>query len=148
MTFQEKQALVNLFSGAAITATYFGVRISRTLTENRELVNDPQYWGKITLVFIGISVIARILILILFNIVNKIATDEDDPGITDERDKLFDLKANRITGIVFSLGFVLAMALLAAGLPGYILPVCLILSGLLGDVAGEAMKFLYYRRGY
>ena len=67
--------------------------------------------------------------------------------ITDEMDKLIELKALRISHWIFTLGFFLSMILLATGarLPVYFL--VLIVSGFISSLAADMARIIYYRKG-
>jgi hypothetical protein len=89
----------------------------------------------------------QIVIHILFAIANRIITQEDMPDITDERDKLIELKCIRISHWIFILGFMLAMGSLAMGMKPYVMFLTLISSGFVASLASEVAKVIYYRRG-
>jgi len=112
-----------------------------------ELLNDFQFWGKSFLYLIPVAIVVQIVIQILFAIANRIITQEDLPDITDERDKLIELKCTRISHWIFILGFMLAMGSLAAGMKPYVMFLTLISSGFLATLASEIAKIIYYRMG-
>ena len=71
----------------------------------------------------------------------------DIPDITDERDKLIELKSIRISHWIFIFGFMLAMGSLALGMKPYVMFLTLISSGFLASLASEVAKIIYYRKG-
>ena len=94
---------------------------------------------QIVLVIIGQVVLA---------IIHTIAAKKDDiPTFEDERDKLIDLKATRNTSIVFGVGFVLSMIVLAVGMTPALMPVIMLVSMMAAEILGNLSKLYLYRRG-
>jgi hypothetical protein len=71
--------------------------------------------GKVIFVAIPVSIVALIIIHIIYAIINKIVTNEDIPTIDDERDRIIELKSIRISHWIFTTGFICAMGVLAFG---------------------------------
>ena len=71
-----------------------------------------------------------------------------EPDITDERDKLIELKSARISLYVFTFGFLLAMISLVMEQPPWVMFTILISAGLLSDTLNELAQFYFYRRGF
>ena len=94
MSYQEKQNIVNIFSGLLITAIYAIIIWKRHLAGNFDLKEDFDTWGVIFLIYIGASIVVRIIIQIIFHIINAIATREEKVPVTDERDKADHLKGH------------------------------------------------------
>lgn len=147
MSYHEKRAIVNMFSAVLVTTAYSIYLYFRYLAGGGEFVNDPVFWAKAFLVFIPVSIVANILITIVFTIYYYITTREEAPSITDERDKLIELKGNRNASYVFSIGTVLAMVTLAVGMPIAAMFITIIYAGLLSLVVDEGTQFYLYRRG-
>lgn len=97
--------------------------------------------------FIGVSIVARIIIYIIFHIINAIATREQDIPVEDERDKLIKLKALRNSHYVFSTGFVLSIVALAFGMPVFWIFVIFLISGLLSEIIDNGSQIYYYQKG-
>jgi len=147
MSYREKENLVNIFSGLLITAIYGWILYQRHLTGRFDLPEDLSIWGKIFLVYIVVSIVARIIIYIIFHIINAIATREIDiPGV-DERDKLIKLKATRNSHYAFSGGFVLSIIGLAFGMPVYWIFIAFVISGLISEIIDNGSQIYYYRKG-
>ena len=147
MSYREKENLVNIFSGLLITGIYSWVVYQKHLGGQFDLTNDFTAWGKVFLVFIGVSIIARIAIYIVFHIINVIATHEKDIPVEDERDKLIKLKATRNSHYIFSGGFVLAIAVLSFGMAPFYIFIFFIGSGLLSEIVDNGSQIYYYRKG-
>lgn len=147
MSYQEKQNIVNIFSGLIITLVYAIIVYQRHLEGRFDLSQDFRKWGVIFLVFIGVSIVARIIIQIIFHIINAIATREDKTPLEDERDKLIKLKATRNSYYVFSGGFVLSVVALAIGMPAYGIFIAFVVSGLLAEIMDNGSQIYYYRKG-
>ncbi len=147
MSYREKENLINILSGLLITAIYGWNIYQRHLSGQFDLREDFSSWGIIFLIFIGVSIVARIVIYIVFSIINTIATRESDIPIEDERDKLIKLKATRNSHYAFSGGFTLSIVALAIGMPVYWIFIAFIISGLLAEIIDNGSQIYYYRKG-
>ncbi len=147
MSYQEKQNIVNIFSGLLITAIYALLIIKRQQEGNFDLREDFDTWGIIFLIYIAASIGVRIIIQIVFHIINAIATREEKVPVTDERDKLITLKATRNSYYVFTGGFVLSVMSLAIGMPVYGIFIAFVATGLLAEIIDNGSQIYYYRKG-
>ncbi len=147
MSYQEKQNIVNIFSGVLITAIYALLIIKRQQEGNFDLREDFDTWGIIFLIYITASIVVRIIIQIVFHIINAIATREEKVPVTDERDKLITLKATRNSYYVFTSGFVLSVMSLAIGMPVYGIFIAFVATGLLAEIIDNGSQIYYYRKG-
>ncbi len=147
MGHHEKQSIVSII-GSLLVIGFYSLYVYRNYIQaDMELLNDFQFWGKSFLYLIPVAIVVQIVIHILFAIANRIITQEDLPDITDERDKLIELKSIRISHWIFVLGFTLAMGSLAMGMKPYVMFLTLISSGFVASLASEVAKIIYYRRG-
>jgi len=147
MSYQEKNVIISMVSSLLILACYC---LYVYYYHNAEIMAQPtnfRFWGKTILVFIALSIGIRIAILILFAIVNAIITREKDPGLSDERDKLIELKSMRNSHWLFSLGFIVAMVALAYGAQPYWMFIIIIASGFVSEMVDSFSKLYYYRKG-
>lgn len=147
MPYQEKQNIVNIFSGLLITLVYSWIVYQKHLSGVIDLSSDYKRWGILFLIFIGISIVARIIIQIIFHIINAIATREEDVPPTDERDKIVKLLGIRNSYYAFTSGFVLSAIGLALGLPVYTVFIAFIVFGLIAEIIENASQIYYYRKG-
>ncbi len=144
---REKQILVSIISSILILGFYSVYVYNKYMTGNPDIINDFKFWGKAFLILIPVSIVAQIIIHIVFSIINKIVTNEDVPAITDERDKLIELKAIRISHWIFILGFLLAMGSQAFDMQPWVMFILLISSGFVSAIASEVAKIYFYRKG-
>ncbi|MEN8227670.1 MAG: hypothetical protein ABFS38_05905 [Bacteroidota bacterium] len=147
MSYQEKQNIVNIFSGLLITTIYALIVYQRHLQGRFDLTEDFDKWGVIFLIFIGVSIVTRIIILIIFHIINAIATREEETPVEDERDKLVKLKATRNSYYAFTGGFFLSVVSLALGMPVYGIFIAFISFGLIAEIIDNSSQIYYYRKG-
>lgn len=147
MSFQEKENIVNIFCGL-LTSTILGWAVyQRHLEGSFDLTQDFRAWGIIFLVFIGISVVVRIIIYIIFYSINAIATHEQDVPVEDERAKLIKLIGIRNSHYAFSTGFVLSITGLALGMQLHWIFVIFVVSGLLSEIIDNATQIYFHRKG-
>ena len=143
MSYQERQNIVNIISGVLITAIYAWIVYQRQLEGSIDLTVDYKTWGIVFLIFIGVSIVARIIIMIIFHIINAIATRDEVIPSEDERDKLIKLKATRNSHYVFTSGFTMSIIALAAGMPVYILFIVFVVTGLISEIIDNASQICY-----
>lgn len=147
MGHQEKQSIVSIIGSVLIIGFYTMYVYKNFVVGDPEILNDFQFWGKSFLWLIPIGIGVQIVIHILFAIGNRIVTQEDMPDITDERDKLIELKSIRISHWIFVFGFMLSMGSLAFGMKPYVMFITLLSSGFLASLTAEVAKIIYYRKG-
>ena len=147
MSYQERRTVVSLISTILITVIYSVAMFQRYTPTTSYSVETFHYWGAFLLILIPVSIVAKIVIYIVFSILNTIATKEKEPSFTDERDKLIELKAARNSLYTFTAGFLLAMASLVLDMPPNVMFILLICAGVMSDVIGEVSHLYFYRRG-
>jgi hypothetical protein len=147
MTYQEKKSIVSLISAILIFVAYSLYMYPQYPKGGVDTIETFRYWGSFVLILTVVSIIAHILISIIFNIVFRITTKEKEPKFADELDKLIELKAFRNSFFLFVLGFLLAMGSLIFYQPTHVMFIILILSGFISDVTGSLTKLYHYRRG-
>jgi hypothetical protein len=147
MTYQEKQNVVNIFSALLITLIYAWLVWQRQQQGQFDLAEDYRQWGVLFLIFIALSVLARIIIQIVFHIGNAIATREEKIPREDERDKLVKLKALRNSYYAFTGGFVVSVVGLALGMPVYWIFIAFVGFGMIAEIIDNGSQIYYYRKG-
>jgi hypothetical protein len=147
MTYQEKKSILSLISVIFIFGSYCLYMYLQYPEEGLESAETYRYWGSFVLILTLVSVVAHIIISIIFNIVFRMTTKEKEPAFADELDKLIDLKATRNSFFVFIIGFLLAMGSLIIYQPSQVMFIILIASGFISDVTGSVTKLYHYRRG-
>ncbi len=105
-------------------------------------------WGIAVLVVIGIQIVLSIISAILISIGLAIKEREEVPELSDERDQLIELRANRISFSVFGVGFLIAMITLAAGLAPLVMFNLIVFSLFTGAISGYVSQLYRYRRGF
>jgi hypothetical protein len=148
MSFQERRAIVSIIGTILIGVVYSAVMMARYPTGDPYSPDVFRFWGAFILILIPVSIVAKIIIYILFYILNAIATREEEPSITDERDKLIELRAQTLSNYVFILGFGIAMVSLVVDQPPAVMFVILFLSGIVSEMISEIATFYFYRRGF
>lgn len=147
MSYREKENIVNILSSLLITGIYAWIIYQKQMAGTIDLTDDFQKWGIVFLIFAGISIIARIIIYIIFSILNAIITREEKIPKEDERDKLIKLKATRNSSYSFSIGFFIAIMVLAIGMPSYWLFILFVVSGVISELIDNGSQMYYYRKG-
>jgi hypothetical protein len=148
MDIKEKRILVSLLSSVLVILFYWWYVYSNYIADNPAILNDFKFWGTTFIILIPVAIGIQIVIQIIFAIVTHILSkgEEIDP-IEDERDKLIELKAIKISHYLFILGFVAAMGTLAMGMQPWVMFVVLISSGFVASMLNEILRLYYYRKG-
>ena len=105
-------------------------------------------WGIAVLAVIGIKIVLSIISAILVSIGLAIKEREEVPELSDERDQLIELRANRISFSVFGVGFLIAMITLAAGMAPLVMFNLIVFSLFTGAISGYVSQVYRYRRGF
>ncbi|MBN2263374.1 MAG: hypothetical protein JW735_10700 [Prolixibacteraceae bacterium] len=147
MDQKERQIVVNLIATIVTIGLYVLYVYQKHVAVNIEILNDFRFWGKSFLWLIPVSIVALIIVQIIYAIINKIITKEDIPTIDDERDRIIELKSIRVSHWIFTTGFVAAMVALAFGAKPSAMFIILLASGLCSAIISELVKLYYYRKG-
>lgn len=147
MDLKEKRIPVSLIASVLIFIIYTLYVYNKHVAGNPETLNDFHFWGKSFLVLIPIAIVTQIIIQIVFAIATKITTGENPDPIDDERDKLIELKAIKISHYIFITGFALAMGSLNLRMQPWVMFVVLISSGFVASIVNEIVRLYFYRKG-
>jgi len=105
--------------------------------------------GQSVLILIGAQIVGNIVVAILTAISRAIITgEEEEPDITDERDKLIELRALRLTFILFGVAFVGTAVALSLGAALFTAFLMIIIAFAVSDLVGNALRLVLYRRGF
>ena len=148
MSYHEKRALLSFISIPAILGSYSLFVYAHYQDVILSNPNDFKFWGKIYLILISVSIVANIIIAIIFMAINKMITHENVPYFSDERDKFIELKAIRVSHWTFVIGFTLSMGSQAIGMQPWVMFITLAASGFFSATAAELTKFYLYRKGF
>ena len=164
MSYQEKRIIVSILTGVFILAAYsiysFG-KIQSGMADP----NDMKFWAATMLIFVGIGIVAAIVIQIVFHILLSIAiavkeqaqNGKCDDGeiektlelemVEDEMDKLIGLKSMRIGYAITGFGFAAALISIVLNYsPGVMLNI-LFFSISIGSLVEAIAQLYFYRSG-
>ena len=125
MTYNSKRTITSMVTGTILFVVYLIYAIQK----HAQGVSDVQSWALSMLIFVGIGVVAAIVIQFVFHLVFAIGVavkerEQSDKEVEhiiaasvveDERDKLINLRASHIGYILAGIGFIAALASLAFG---------------------------------
>ncbi len=164
MSYKEKKTIVSLVTGLLILATYCIYTLNKIQLGTAAL-DDLKFWATTILIFIGIGVVALIIILIVFHILlsvtiavkeeiqngeyddKKIAKTLELDMVEDEMDKLIGLKAMRISLAVVGIGFIAALVSLVLNYSPAVMLNILFFSFGIGSMIEGFTQLYFYRRG-
>lgn len=164
MSYQEKKTIVTLVTGLLILAAYCVYAFNK-IHSGAVAPDDLKFWATTMLIFIGIGVVALIVILIAFHILLAIAAaikeemrngKYDDKKIEkaleldmveDEMDKLIGLKAMRISLAVAGAGFMAALVSLVLNCSPAVMLNIMFFSFGIGSMMEGVIQLHFYRKG-
>ncbi len=149
MAFEERNTWTYLVI-SLIVMLIFGTRIyDATVAGLFDGPDGLRTWARTVLTYIPIAIVMVIIGVIMLNILYGIATGGDDLTMKeDERDRHIGLRGMRVTGAVFSTGWIIAVILLALGSSALQALNLMLIAAWFSDVAGNLVKLFFYRRGY
>lgn len=148
VSYQEKRSVVNVTSTILITTVYAVFMSQYYPAVSAYSPEVFRFWGAFFLILAPVSIIARILIYIVFTAIHYAQTREEKPPVSDERDELIELRAGKRAVYIFIIGLMLAMAALVIEQPPATMFAILICAGVIAEIVGEASQFRFYRRGF
>jgi len=138
MSFQEKSAIIMTAALTAVYGTYFAVVI-------RWLANAPAddivYQPLMVVATIPLAIFAAVSHIIIA-IANPKAADA-----YDERDRLIDLKGERVGGYVLAVGVFAGLVLTMFEVPYFYIANALLAGWVLAEIITGTTKVVLYRRG-
>ena len=139
ISFKEK----SLWTSLIITIVIFGYYFSRVFSALNQPTVDTS--GLITL-FIGV-VFAMIVLEIVSHITLTAIYKKEANDFNDERDKLIELKAIRISYYILILGVFQAVVSLLMGKSPIMSTNIILLFFVVAQIAGDITQLVYYRKG-
>jgi hypothetical protein len=164
MPYQQKRTIVSILSGLLVLVTYC-IYANSKLQSGFIAADDLKFWAGTMLIFIGIGIVATIIIQIVFHIMlsiiiaiqQQIATGCCDNNeveksielemIVDEMDKLIELKSMRIGLIIAGVGFVAGLVTLVLNYSPAVMLNIMFMSFYVGSLLEGLAQLYFYRRG-
>ncbi len=164
MSYKVKSTIVSMVTGVLLMAAY-AIHVTGKLNAGAATLNDMKFWASTILTFIGIGVVAMIVIQIVFHIllaIGKAVQEQVNNGKVDDReieralksdmaedemDKLISLKSMRIGYAIGGLGFIAALGSLVINQPAAVMLNILFGAFYIGSLVEAIAQLFYYRRG-
>ena len=157
MSYNSKKMIISIAAGVLLMIAYVIYAFGGTAPASEDL----KAWAAAMLIFIGIGVAAIIAIQIIFHIAlaigisikekeydgKKVQRIVNSSMLEDERDKLIDLKADRIGHAFTGFGFIAALVALVCGLSAVTALHILFASLVVGSLIEGSVSIYYYERG-
>jgi len=164
MSYQEKRTIVTVLTGILILAAYCIYAFGK-VNAGIESVEDLKFWAFAMLLFIGVGVVANIIIQIVFHILLSIgiaikeqiqngSVNDDEiektlelEMVEDEMDKLIGLKSMRLGFAVAGIGFVSGLVALMMDYSPALMMNIIFISFNVGSILEGIAQIYYYRKG-
>ncbi|RIH91627.1 hypothetical protein Mgrana_02437 [Meiothermus granaticius NBRC 107808] len=147
MSYQEIKSIVALVSTLLINGLYGWYVFWRYQQEAPGVAELFRFWAVAMLIFMGVALVAQILITVVFRAAYRRITGETEPSFADELDRTIGLRATRNAYYAFALGLVVALLTQVLSLPPVALFATMFLAGIASEVAQALTQLYYYRRG-
>ena len=164
MSYQEKRILSSIGAGILVLAAYclYAFNPDRLASI---APGDLKQWATTMLIFIGIGVVFMIIIQIVFHILFSVSvavtetirngekseaaieSSINSEMVEDERDRLIELKANRVGFAISGTGFIAALVSLVLGYSPVVMLNILFITLLAGSILEGFVRLFYYRSG-
>ncbi|WP_024772043.1 hypothetical protein [Aquimarina macrocephali] len=146
MTTQEKRPIVFLIIDIITFLSYYIILLN--VYNNKILsMGELPFWGASILLFIPIMIISRIVLYVLYSIMNSVMTKKrEEKFLTDEFGQLIKLRATRNFNNTFMIGFVITMGLLVLGISITTMFKLLFLSIFAAFVVQNLSEFYYAKK--
>jgi len=160
MSYQEKRTIIGLVSGIVLIIAYciyaFGKLQAGVISPD-----DLKFWAGTMLLFIGVGIVAMIIIQIIYHILlaisiaiqereqdeKKIEATVEATVVEDEMDKLIGLKSSKFGYAFIGFGFIGGLISLILNYPLYIMLNIMFLSFSLGSIFEGFVSLYYYKKG-
>ncbi len=138
MSFREKSAWISLVSILFVSGFYF-LHVPWTL--------NPAFSPRL---FRGLlyCIAALVVIEVVAHIVVAIRAPEDAKAPKDERERLIDLKAIRITHYIYVVGSLLAVSTIHLGANAIAIGYGVLFAFVVGEVVKNVVRIVGHRRGF
>lgn len=164
MSYQEKKTVVMVLTGLLILVSYCVYTFNK-VQSGMASPDNLKFWASAMLIFIGLGIVAAILIQIVFHILLSIAIavkEQAESGkcndqeigkriememVEDEMDKLIGLKSLRIGYTIAGIGFITALISIVFNYPAAVMLNIIFLSINIGSMSEGIMQLYFYRRG-
>ncbi len=148
MSIQEKRAVVSIVTTVITFVVYYIFIIRLYQGEDHTITEQLKFWGASILILLPIMIVSKIVMYIMFSIINTIITrQKEEQFLTDEYGRLIESRATKNFHCVFMLGFFASMGSLAFGMPLLIMFNILLASVLIGLVTLDLSSIYYLRKG-
>ncbi len=164
MSYQEKRTVVTVLTGILILVAYCIYAFGK-VSEGTESAGDLKFWASTMLLFIGIGIVAMIIIQIVFHILLSIgiaikeqiqngSVNDDEiektlelEMVEDEMDKLIGLKSMRFGFVIAGIGFVTGLVSLLMDYSPAVMMNIIFISFNVGSIIEGIAQIYYYRKG-
>ena len=148
MSYQERRTVVSLISTLVLAVIYFVWALRNYPGGNPYTPEVFHFWGASMFIVTPLNIALQIAISIVFSVGYATATREKESSVTDERDRLIELRGIRNTLFTFAFGFLLAMGSLVLNLSPSVMFIIIFAFGFISGIVGYVSQLFYYRRGF
>jgi hypothetical protein len=148
MSQHQKETLVSFIANIIVTIPYLLFILNKFQNETFTHEGELKFWATAILLIIPIRIIVHIIIFILLSIARGIFFGESkNQELNDERDKLIELKGDRISHYTFAIVVIASMLAILFGGTLSAMFIVMIIGGFISELIGIFARVYYYRAG-
>lgn len=138
MSFREKSAWISLVTHGVVFGAYFFLLWQSW---------DDRFGQGLSIGFLVAAVIALVVIVTTLTIVTALASPKDANAPADERERMIDLKAERIASYTLSTGVVCLIGALLLGWNGFLVANLLLAAMVIAELVKAIAQIVSFRAG-
>lgn len=147
MSIEEKRPIASMISTVIIFVAYYLIVYNKYMASQLSSTEELKFWGAVMLILIPVMIVGKILIYVLFSIINTIVTNEQESCLQDEFGRLIESKSSRNSHNAFMFGFVLAMGSLVLWHSSFAMFNILLFSILFSSIVQDLSQVYFMRKG-
>ena len=147
MSIEEKRPIVSIMSNLLTFWVYYTIVFDIYNQGSYTMSEELKFWAAVILILIPVLIVSKIVLYIIFSIVNTIFTGEHEKFLTDEFGRLIEARSTRNFYNVFMAGFLLALVAAVLGMSLTIMFNVFLFSILGAGIVLDISQLYYLRKG-
>lgn len=147
LSYNEKESIISIITSVIVSIPYLAYILNKFYSEEMSSEESLKFWASAILLLIPIRIISEIIVHIIFAVFSAAISGNEEKDISDERDEIISLRAQRHEYYFFVIGFMAALISAATGSDITTFFLILFVTGFITEIIENASKLLQYRLG-